>query len=128
MIHTDETLMTAGTIQFTVDDKACYTSTTASGGVFNCGLTGSKFKISCDSKECTPNFAVSMVRIWTESAVSASPYTSTAFLGNTAPTLNSVLSDAAKVFLSGSLTDSSDSSQQLFNLNKGSTRTPAFIL
>ena len=69
-----------------------------------------------------------MVRIWTKSAVSASSYTSTAFLSTAAPTLNSVMSDASKVFLSGSLTDSSDTSAQLFNLDKGSSNTPAFIL
>ena len=128
MIHTDETLMTAGTLQFTVNDEVCYRSTTAKGGVFNCGLTGTNVKISCTERKCTPNFAISMVRVWTNSAVSASSYTSTAFLSSTVPTLNSVLSDATKVFLSGSLTDGDDSSQQLFNLNKGRSRTPAFIL
>ena len=69
-----------------------------------------------------------MVRIWTTTAVSASEYTSTAFFGSTAPTLSSIWSDAYKVFLSGSLTDDSDSSQQLFNLDKGSASFPAFIL
>ena len=110
--------MTAGMLQFLVDDVACYTSIEAKGGVLNCGLSGTRLKVRA-TRQCTPAFAITMVKVWTKDAVSADSNTQPVYLGSAVPTLTSVLGDAWKVFNSGSLTDSSDSSLKLFNVSKG---------
>ena len=71
------------------------------GGVFNCGLTATKFLIYC-ADTCAPYFAVNEIKLFQDEAVSiyGTPYW---FNGNTSTM------DADKVFKSGSyLTTSSD--------------------
>ena len=57
-MHVDQTTMLSGLIKFTVDGIPCPDTngvgdntggtTGPLGGVFNCGLTGTKFKLYCD--------------------------------------------------------------------------------
>ena len=59
--------MTAGTIKFYVDDVECPDTSgvgvNAVGGLFNCGLTGFRFKAICTTT-CTPNFAIRELKLW----------------------------------------------------------------
>ena len=85
--HTDETLMTSGTIRFMVDDYVCPDTSgvgvNGKGGVFNCGLVGNYLYIDCYPDLCQPNFSVTEIKIWNSPAVSVygTPYV---FAGNTA--------------------------------------------
>ena len=51
LFHTNEMLMTSGTITFSVDGKLCPDTggvgVNAIGGVFNCGLRGQTFRVEC---------------------------------------------------------------------------------
>lgn len=61
LFHTDEALMTAGTVEFFVDGTVCPDTSGVGingiGGVFNCDLVGEKFTAVCTAT-CTPKFAV----------------------------------------------------------------------
>ena len=66
--ETNELQMTSGTVKFYIDDVECSDSvfgvgTNAQGGVFNCGLTGSKFVARC-TDVCSPFMSVIELRVW----------------------------------------------------------------
>ena len=69
--------MTAGEMEFSVYDGTDWiqcpdsngVGTSGQGGVFNCGLTGTKFRIKC-TMLCSPNLSLVEVVIWTENVVS----------------------------------------------------------
>ena len=74
LLETDESQMTSGTVKFYVDDVECSDSvngvgTGGKGGVFNCGLTGTRFVARCTSA-CTPNFSVVELKLWKKEVVS----------------------------------------------------------
>lgn len=59
--------MTSGTIKFYVNDQLCLDTSgvgvNAVGGVFNCGLKGTRFKAICDTI-CWPKLAVRELKLW----------------------------------------------------------------
>lgn len=59
--------MTSGTLKFYVDGVECPNTSgvglDAIGGVFNCGLKGSRFRVVC-SETCKPNFAIRELKLW----------------------------------------------------------------
>ena len=71
--------MTGGTIDFYIDDVLCEDTSgvgvNGKGGVFNCGLTGTKFTAHC-RETCTPNFSVTEIKLWkgTALSVTGTPY------------------------------------------------------
>ena len=100
LIYTDEARMYNGTLKFSVDGEDCPETndvgTHAKGGVFNCGLLGSVFRVYCDPS-CIPSFAVQEVKLWKETALSA---TGSAYLFSN--NIYSYAGDADKVFKRGS--------------------------
>ena len=75
-LHTDETLMTSGTITFTVDGVECphtnQVGVDAIGGAFNCDLMGRSLTIRC-TDTCSPNFAVNELHVYDVTILSAIP-------------------------------------------------------
>ena len=73
LFHTDEKLMTSGTITFSVDGKLCPDTggvgENVIGGVFNCGLRGRTFRVECTSV-CEPYFAVNEIKIFRKQIIS----------------------------------------------------------
>ena len=120
MFHTREDLMTSGTIKFYVDDVECPDTSgvgvNAIGGVFNCGLTGTSFKVKCTTA-CDPNFAVQEIKLWNDKAVSlkGTPYR---FEGNVDSPYENVMD---KVFETGSYvsTASEDNIEAAYATSKG---------
>ena len=85
MINTDESIISYGSMSFAVyNEENGFTSCTVSsassigtngkGGVFNCGVTGTRFQITCTS--CGENYyGLTAVRLWKYKAVSSEPPT-----------------------------------------------------
>ena len=77
LIETHMTEFTSGTMEFSVYDGTSWiicpntngVGTNAQGGVFNCGLTGTKFRVKCTTL-CQPNLSIVEVFIWTDDVVS----------------------------------------------------------
>ena len=97
--------MTSGTIKFYVDDVECPDTSgvgvNAVGGVFNCGLTGKKFKVVC-TDVCIPNFAIRELKIWKAKVLNV--YANDNFYNLPGNTANPAL---PKIFLTGSFSDGS---------------------
>jgi len=78
-IHTDESQMTAGTMNFYVDGVLCPDTNgvgvNAIGGVFNCGLSGKTFEARCEP-ECDTKMAVIELKLWKQKilTVYGTPY------------------------------------------------------
>ena len=66
-IHTDESQMNSGTMNFYVGGQKCTDTSgvgvNAIGGVFNCGLSGRTFEARCDI-ECSDRMAVVEIKLW----------------------------------------------------------------
>ena len=72
LIHTDESQMTSGRMRFYVDNQECPSGNVgpnAVGGAFNCGLTGTTFKVIC-TETCSPSLAVSEIKLWDTQIIS----------------------------------------------------------
>ena len=89
-IHTDESQMTSGTMNFYVNGVLCPDTNgvgvNAIGGVFNCGLSGRTFEAICEP-ECDTKMAVIEIKLYKQKIMSAygTPYM---FDGNVAVKTN----------------------------------------
>ena len=89
-MHTDESQMTSGTVNFYVGGVQCPETNgvgvDAKGGVFNCGLSGRTFEARCEP-ECSDTMAVVEIKLWKHKIMSiyGTPYT---FDGNKAHNSN----------------------------------------
>ena len=66
-METYESLMSSGTVEFTVDGVTCPDTNgvgvDAIGGIFNCGLTGTTFKVECTT-ECSDFLHIVELVLW----------------------------------------------------------------
>lgn len=96
--------MTSGRLKFYVDDTECPSPGTvglnAIGGVFNCGLSGTKFKVMC-TETCSPFFAINEIKLYKSSILSTkgTPYN---FVNNV-HLPDKYESDINKLFFDGSV-------------------------
>ena len=67
LMHTDQMSMTGGTVTFSVDGVTCPDTNgvgvNGQGGVFNCGLYGSTFRLEC-TIACTTDLAIVELKLW----------------------------------------------------------------
>ena len=72
--------MSSGTVKFSVDGAECLDTNgvgaSATGGVFNCGLSGNTFKLECLPPGCTGELAIVELKIWKQKLLNlaGSPY------------------------------------------------------
>ena len=71
--------MLSGTLGFTVDGVTCPDTNgvgvNAIGGIFNCGLTGTTFKVECTT-ECSPYMWIMELMLWQDKVqtIDGTPY------------------------------------------------------
>ena len=78
-METKDEWMSSGTVTFTVDGVACPDTNgvgvDAIGGIFNCGLTGTTFRVECTT-ECAPYFVINELMLWSDKVqtIDGTPY------------------------------------------------------
>ena len=113
--------MTSGTVTFTVDGVECPDTNgvgvDAIGGIFNCGITGTTFRVECTTK-CAPMFRIVELMLWSDKVQTIDGMGTPYYLpGGSAC---SILRDVDKAFSTGSYWYAARSVYNIFCADRGS--------